>query len=364
MTTRSCEPVQDLFPGFIFLEPEGVHVRDDGFFIEVVADQVGHVAVHQLVIRDAVAHGVGDRDAAGAGGVDQSGAAEHGVGAELQRVQEFVVDPLVDHVHALLAGGGAHVHPVAAADQVAALDQFHAHQAGQQRVLEVGAVEHARGQDHHGGIVHAGRCRFAQRGQQSAGVLLHRADQLLAEGLRQALGHRAAVLQDVAHAGGHAYVVLQDTERSGRVADDVDAGDVDPHAARRFKAVDLAVEMRARGDELPRDDAVRDDGHLAVDVIEEGFEGPHSLGHTAFQDRPLVGRDDPGHDVQRERPLLSRVIEGDTTVQEGPGHRVGAGRDVGQREFLERPGDLPVGAPGLLARGEHFVIGTAAPGGR
>ena len=275
------QAVQDLFPGFLLLQPERVHVGDHGLFVEVVADQVRDVAVDQLVVGDAVAHGVGDGDAAGAGGVDQARAAEHGVGAELQRVQEFVVDALVDHVHALLTGGGAHVDAVAAADEVAALDEFHAHQAGEQGVLEVGAVEDAGGQDHHGGVVDAGRCRLAQGGQQPAGVLLDRPDELLAEGLGQALGHGAAVLQDVADAGGDADVVLEDPEGPGGVADDVDAGNVDADAAGRLEAVHLAVEVGAGGDELARDDAVGHHGHLVVDVVEERLEGPDALRDAA-----------------------------------------------------------------------------------
>ena len=119
----------------------------------------------------------------------------------------------------------------------------------------------------------------SRRGYSSTGRI-----ELLAEGLGQALGHGAAVLQDVADAGGDADVVLQDPEGSGLVADDVDAGDVHAHAAGRFEAVDLAVEVRAGGDQLARDDAVGDHGHLVVDVVQERLEGPHALGHAAFQD--------------------------------------------------------------------------------
>ena len=270
------------------------------------------------------------------------GAAEHGVGAELQRVQEFVVDPFVDHVHALLAGRGAHVDAVAAADEVPAFHKFHAHQAGQQGVLEVGAVEDPGGQDHHGGIVDAGGRRFAQGRQQPAGVLFHRADELLAEGLRQALGHGAPVLQDVADAGGHAHVVLQDPERPGGVTDHVDAGNVHPDAAGRFEAVHLAVEVRAGGDELARDHAVGHNVHFVVDVVEEGLKGPHALCHAFFQHGPFVGGDNARHDVERERALLPREVKGHAAVQERPRHRVRPGADIGEGKLPEGVRNLPV----------------------
>ena len=76
----------------------------------------------------------------------QAGRAEHRVGAELQRVEELVVDAAVDHVDAGRAGGGAHPHPAARAEQVAALDELDAHQAGEQGVLEVGGVVDAGGE--------------------------------------------------------------------------------------------------------------------------------------------------------------------------------------------------------------------------
>ena len=72
------------------------------------------------------------------------GAAEHRVGAEVQRVEVVVVDAAVDDVDALLARGRAHVDDVVAAHEVAALDQLDAHLPGEERVLEVRGVVDAR----------------------------------------------------------------------------------------------------------------------------------------------------------------------------------------------------------------------------
>ena len=86
----------------------GRHVGQDGLFALVVADHLGHVGVDHLVVGDAVAGGVGQRDAPGAIGVHQAGDAQHRIGAEGLGIEEVVVDAAIDHVDALEAAGGAH----------------------------------------------------------------------------------------------------------------------------------------------------------------------------------------------------------------------------------------------------------------
>ncbi len=162
------EPVEHLLEGARLLEPPGLHVRQDRLLGEVVADEVGHVGVDELVVGDAVADRVGDRHVAEPRGEQQAGRAEHRVGAELQRIEELVVDAAVDHVDAGRTGGGAHPHPAAGAEQVAALDQLDAHQAGEQRVLEVGRVVDAGGEHDDRRVFDAVRCRCAQRARAAA----------------------------------------------------------------------------------------------------------------------------------------------------------------------------------------------------
>jgi hypothetical protein len=58
------EAVEHLFERVGLFEPPRVDVLQDRLFGEVIADQVGHVRVEQLVVGDAVADGVGDRDVA------------------------------------------------------------------------------------------------------------------------------------------------------------------------------------------------------------------------------------------------------------------------------------------------------------
>ena len=74
------------------------HVAEDRLLAEVVADDLGHVVVDDLVVGDARADRVRERDVARAHGAEQPGDAEHRLGAEGERVEELVVDAAVDHV--------------------------------------------------------------------------------------------------------------------------------------------------------------------------------------------------------------------------------------------------------------------------
>ena len=74
--------------------------------------------------------------------------AEEGVGPHLERIEESVVDPAIDHVDPLRSSGCAHVDAALVDKQIRPLDQFDAHLVGQIGVLEVGAVEMAWCQQH------------------------------------------------------------------------------------------------------------------------------------------------------------------------------------------------------------------------
>ena len=89
----------------------------------------------------------------GPGRVDDARAAHQRLGTELERIEVVVVDAPVDHVDRDLALGRAQEDVGAVADEVPALDQVDAHEAGQQGVLVEGRVVHARGQHDHGRVL-------------------------------------------------------------------------------------------------------------------------------------------------------------------------------------------------------------------
>ncbi len=79
---------------------------------------------------------VDQRHVAGAIGVEQAGHAQHRIRPEGEGIEEIVVDTAIDHVHALGAGGGAHVDLAALDEQVLPLAELGAHLVGEERVLE------------------------------------------------------------------------------------------------------------------------------------------------------------------------------------------------------------------------------------
>ena len=271
------EPVEHLFERAGLLEPPGVDVGQDRLLRQVVPDEVGQVGVDELVVGDPVADRVGDRDVAEPGGEHEAGRPEHRVGAELQRIEELVVDPAVDHVDAGRAGGGAHEHPAAGAVEVASLDELDAHQAREQGVLEVRRVVDARGEHDDRRIVDAVGGGRAQRLQQPLRVVADRAHAHRHEQLGKGLRHDPAVRDDVADARRHAHVVFEHPPGALLVADEVDARDVDADAVRGDDPGGLAVEMTGRTDEPGRDHAVDDRALLAVHVGEEPLQRADAL---------------------------------------------------------------------------------------
>ena len=188
-----------------------------GSSLEVVVDDVGDVGVEGLVVCDAGAEGVGQGDVACAVGVEETGDAEDGVGAEGHRVDEVVVDAAVDDIDAAQATGGAHVDDIVVGDQVAAFHQFDAHLACEVGVLEVGGVEDARREQNDVGLWAALGRERSQRAQQQLGVLLDGADVVAAEELGKDALHHAPIGEHVADAGGDAQVVFQDDELTIRM---------------------------------------------------------------------------------------------------------------------------------------------------
>ena len=88
-------------------------------------------------LEHAHAEGVRDQHVAGAPRLREAGHAERGVGPELQRIAEVVVEAPEDDVHPIEPFQSLQEHPIVAHRQIAAFHQREAQVAGQVRVLEV-----------------------------------------------------------------------------------------------------------------------------------------------------------------------------------------------------------------------------------
>ena len=128
----------------------GRYVLQDRLLAEIELHDLGHVAVDRLVVGDAGADRVCERDVAGNVGGHQPGHAERGVGPKRERIEKIVVDAAVDHVDTLQPFGRAHVDNLALDDQIASLDQLDAELVGQKRVFVIGGVVDAGGQQRDG----------------------------------------------------------------------------------------------------------------------------------------------------------------------------------------------------------------------
>ena len=165
----------------------GRHAGDQRLLPAVVADQVGYPRVDDLVVGDARAGSVGDRDLARLPRPHQTGDAERRVGPEHLRVEEQVVDAPVDHVDRFETVDRAHVHPIVVVDdQVAALDERRAHALGEERVLEVRRVEDPRGEHGDRRVAHPVGGERAEQAVELVGVGVDRLDALAGEHLGEA----------------------------------------------------------------------------------------------------------------------------------------------------------------------------------
>ena len=304
------------------------HVVEDRLLAEVVADDLRDVPVDHLVVGDARADRVRQRDVARADRAEQPRDAEHRLGAERERIEELVVDPAVDDVHLPPPRRGAHVDAVLQHEEVAALDELDPHLLGQEGVLEVGGVVDARRQHHDarpaGGTRDGPTRREADEVvEELPGVGVDRADAELGEPVGERPRHDLPVREHVRDAAGCAQVVLEDHPATVVAPDQIAAGDVDVLVVRNVDADDLPAEVAGQHDEPARHDPVAQDLLPVVDVVEEAVQRLDALSQARLDDRPLVGREDAGNRVERQDPLGALLAFGvdrerHTAVQERP----------------------------------------------
>ncbi len=229
------------------------HVVEDRLFRQVEPDHVRHERIDRLVVGDARADRIGERDAACPVRREQPRHAQHRVGPERERIEEIVVDATVDHVHALRPARRTHVHGVVLDEQIASLDKLDAHLLGEKRVLEVRRVVRAGRQHGDRGALLARRRNRMQVFEQQIRIVLHRPDRARREQLRKEPHHHLAVLEHVRHARRHAQVVFEHVVLAAIGAHDVDAGDVGIDAAGHVDADHLAPVLRIAEHALRRE---------------------------------------------------------------------------------------------------------------
>ena len=283
----------------------GRNVLQDRLGAEIELHDLRHVAVDRLVIGDAGADRIGERDIAGMVGGHQPGHAEGGIGTEVERVEEVVVDAPIDHVDPLGPLGGAHVDELVLDEQVTPLDQLDAELVGQEGMLVIGRVVHAGREQNHGRIaVRRGRGDRFQGRQQLVRIVLDRRDAVAGEQLRKQPQHDLPILQHVGDARRRARVVLQHVEGLGIDPDDVDAAHMHIDVVRHLLAVHLRPEHRVLEHQVLRHDSGLEDLAPSVDVLDVEIDGLDALLEAAPQQVPFGGRENARQHVERDQALL------------------------------------------------------------
>ncbi len=170
--------------------------------------------------------------------------------------------------------------------------------------------------------------------------------------------HRPPVLDHIRDPRWRAQIVFEHAHPALGVANEVDAGHVHAHTARRRDAAAREpVEVTRRDDQAAGYDAVTHDLAVAVHVAEEPFERAHALLDTALDDRPLCRGENARDEIEWERPFLTRqgerdpLVAKDTVPGGAPFVEIGTGQ--GLHVLVER---VVVDA-GLPGRVEHLVPG-------
>ena len=350
---------EDVFPVLLPLAQEGRHIGQQRLLPEVEAHHLRHIGVDRLVVGDPGPRGIGQRDIAGAIGRHQPGHADQAVRAEGLRVEEFIVDPAVDHIHPLRPGGGAHEHHLVLHEKIGTLHHLDPHLIGEEAVLVIGAVVGAGGQQHDAGLgAGAGRGDGLQRLQQLLRVARDRGHLVPGAEPREEPQHRLPILQHVGDAGGGAAIILEHIELIRSGADHVDPGDMGIDPARRgqpdhLRPVALILQHQRSGDLAGAQDLL-----LAIDIAEEGVEGADPLAQPGGEPVPFGARQDAGDQVEGDQPLRVPTLpidrEGDADAAEQQLRLPPLGVQLFARRGAEPAVDLGIGGAHAIL-GPHFI---------
>jgi hypothetical protein len=253
------------------------------------------------------------------------------------------------------AGGGAHPDAAIFDDQITALDERHAHFAGQEDVFEIGGIVHAGGEQDDLRIGHARRGNFGQSLLQAHAVAADRANLDAVHQIGKQAPHHIAVFQHVGDAGGRAGVIFQHQELALFVADDIDAADMHVGAVRHVQPDHFGAEIAVAEHQGAGDHAVVQDALLVVDVADEGVERGHALPHAAFDHIPFGGGEHAGDQVERQDAVDGVLIridgEGDALVEQLGLGEIGTAAQFGRLDAADALGDQRHG--GIMRRAIH-----------
>ena len=298
-------------------------------------------------------------DAPALAGMHQPRHSEQGIGAEDEGVDEVVVHPPVDHVHAPQPFGGAHVDEAVVDQQVAAFDEGRADFLRQEYVLVEGGVGDPGGEQGDAGVGAPSWGEFAKRLEQHLPVLLHLPHPAVPVEAAQARLDHLAVGDHVGNPGGNPQVVLEHEEAIVG-AHQVGAADGDPGAVGDRYPAHLEAVLGTAAHQVSGDHALGDDAGFPVHVLEEAIQGAEALGEAGLEVPPLLRGEDAGNAVDGNDALVGFLVpvdgEGDPLVGEGAGDALLDPADLVGGKLAQGVVQGPAVAARRAVRQEHLIV--------
>ena len=342
-----------------FAEPPG---RDRGHpqrLAEQAFAQTRQKAHQGARLEHAGADGVGDEDRAASCAIDQSGHTQGRIGAQLERITEIVVLTTQDGMHPAQAVDGLEPDLAIAHQQVMAFDQREAQIARQQRVLGIGLVVGARGEQHGqvGAVAVRGQTpqRVAQ-GREKAGDPL---GVQIAKQTRKDARDDQPVFDRIACTRGRLGAIGDRPPLAVGGTGQIDRIRKERHAAGQLGAACSALKSAVAQHQRGGNAAVGQQGLRPVNIGQQRVHQAGALRDTGFDLRPLMGRDDHRQPVERPGSRLAfRVgvdVVGQAAVADLALDRSGAlANPLGLGVSQQIDQGSPVRA-GLIAGVEHLV---------
>jgi hypothetical protein len=281
------EMVERIAQAFRLAADVGLDIGEHRRLVEIITDDSRHVGVNGLVVGDASADRIRQRNIACIISAHQTGDAQLAVGPEHLGVEEVVIDPAIDYVDPAQPTDRAHIDTVVLDGEVAPLDQRHPHLAGEEDVLEIGRVVDARREQHDLRIAAGHGSDLAHGGHQLHAVIVDAAQTDTVKQIRKGAQHRMAIFDDITDARRGARIVLKHAEGAAPVADDVDAADVHIRFVANRDSPHFRPKIGVVEDQIGGNDAILDDLLLMVEVVEQEVESSHPLGDRAFDVLPF-----------------------------------------------------------------------------
>ena len=261
----------------------GRHVVQDRLFAEIKADHFRHIGIDRLVVGNAGAYGVRQRDIPGLISLQNTRHAQGGIRTEGERIHEIVVNAAIDDIDALGPLRRAHVDHFILDEKITPFDQFDPHLLGQESVFEVGAVVRTRRQHDDGWVADPDWRHRPQLFQQHVRVMLHRRHLVFGEQFREEAHHHLAVFEHVGDARRHAQIVFQHVELARAGAHDIDPGNVCINLPRQVNALHHRAILRIIEHLLGGNLAGLEDFLIVIDIVQEHVERLDALAQTRLQ---------------------------------------------------------------------------------